>query len=120
MSAQPYAGLRKKLVAVDDVEMGGVCEVTVLRNPDGPEAAEAISSLLKRVGELEGLISAESIERLAEDIAIACVDCLPPIREARHRAMVRLGERLRTPLPNDLKHLAALNSDASTQTVGGD
>lgn len=27
----------------------------ILRNPDGPEAAEAISSLLKRVGELEGL-----------------------------------------------------------------
>jgi hypothetical protein len=59
--------------------------------------------------DLRALISEASIERLAEDIAIACVDCRPEIREARHRAMVRLGERLRKPLERDLKFARALN-----------
>jgi hypothetical protein len=100
MSAQPYAGLRKKLVAVDDVEMGGVCEVTVYRNPDGPEAAEAISTLLKRVGELEGGL------RLArmwcEDVAMG-----REVSQAVARRSLKCID-------------AALNSDASTQTVGGE
>jgi hypothetical protein len=88
MSATPYAGLRKKLVAVDDVEMGGVCEVTVYRNPDGPEAAEAISSLLKLLGQASRYV-ADHQEAQPND---------------ETRALLA-------------KIDAALNSDASTQTV---
>jgi hypothetical protein len=62
---------------------------------------------------LRGLISEQNIERLAEDIAIACVDCRQEIREARHRAMVRLGERLRNPLPSDIVRATLKDSATS-------
>ena len=75
-----------------------------------PEAASKIEAQQAEIARLEALISAENIEHLATDIAIACVDCRPEIREARHKAMVRLGERLRKPLSLDLNRLqAALN-----------
>jgi hypothetical protein len=64
-----------------------------------------LATHLEEVVRLRALISEESIERLATDIAIACVDCRQEIREARHRAMVRLGERLRNPLSRDLAAL---------------
>lgn len=53
MSAQPYAGLLERLVAVESSASDFIGDpnpkyVTCWhRNPDGPEAAEAISSLLK-------------------------------------------------------------------------
>jgi hypothetical protein len=74
------------------------------------ELRDALASLQDRVDRLEGLISEASIERLAEDIAIACVDCRQEIREARHRAMVRLGDRLRNPMPDDTRFVAALQT----------
>jgi hypothetical protein len=66
------------------------------------ERDATITRLTAERDALRGLISEQSIERLAEDIAIACVDCRQEIKEVRHRAMVRLGERLRNPLPSDL------------------
>jgi hypothetical protein len=53
MNTQP---LLERLRQYDDVEMGGVCEVTVLRNPDGPEAADRIEALIAQVEMLEGAL----------------------------------------------------------------
>jgi hypothetical protein len=110
-SAQPYAGLLEKLVAVDDVEMGGVCEVTVLRNPDGPEAAEAISSLLKRVGELRELLVKYAVHEefdypgdAPESCGLWCNICNQHVDDDNPA----IGHA----------ETCALNSDASTQTVG--
>lgn len=55
---------------------------------------------------LEQLISEESIARIADDIACAVGDCHEEITKTRHSAMVRLGERLRNPLPIDLERAA--------------
>lgn len=67
-----------------------------------PRVLQAYIDKCESEERLTALISEPSIEAMAEDIAIACVDCRQEIREARHRAMVRLGKRLRDPLPSDI------------------
>jgi hypothetical protein len=100
----------------------GYCDDDVARylaNPDDGDdgmATQAVATALasnhaelsERVRVLEadnallrGLISEPSIEALAEDIAVACVDCLPNNVKLRHSAMVRLGKRLREPMEHD-------------------
>lgn len=103
---QAYAGLRKKLVAVDDVEMGGVCEVTVLRNPDGPEAAEAISSLLKALQHVEKRVY--SLMRSQEEDVKVNGPTHPGLLEPMQELLRDLHKEVR----------AALNSDAPQSTGG--
>lgn len=93
------------------LDRAGQCNAAVYMQ----EAADRIEALEREVETLRGLISEKSIEAIAEDIAIACVDCRQEIRDARNRAMLRLGERLRKPLPIDLKRasLSNIEEDAS-------
>jgi hypothetical protein len=94
MSAQPYAGLLERLVGKMLVTHGGQSH-QMDRNPDGPEAAEAISSLLNALTDIRQEAK-QANDFLGEDTDVEAV----------------LGT---------IEYLAsaALNSDASTQTVGG-
>lgn len=99
------------------------CDVIEARGDDLPFAhvrvdalrtvLAALNASTPEIQRMRALISEDHIERLAADIAIACVDCRKEIVEARHRAMVRLGERLRNPLSTDLRAIdrAALKQD---------
>lgn len=69
--------------------------------------AQALRDVLARQELLLWLTSEENIDHLAGDIAEACVNCHPEIRETRHAAMIRLGKRLRDPLPLDMERWEA-------------
>jgi hypothetical protein len=78
---------------------------------------EVLAGLTEETALHQGLISEESIEALAADIACAVISPLPDAVALRHSAMVRLGERLRSPLPNDLRR-AASAIEAGTAATG--
>jgi hypothetical protein len=89
----------------------------------GEEQAAAILSLTARnkaLEELALLVSEESIEAMADDIACAVVEPRADVVAMRRSAMIRLGERLRAPLSTDLKRIAALNHQDNRQNGGGD
>jgi hypothetical protein len=59
---------------------------------------------------LRALVSVESIERLAADIACAIVEPRKDLVALRHNAMVRLGERLRNPYSRDVAAAQAIEA----------
>jgi hypothetical protein len=85
---------------------------------EADEAADRLDKLEAENALLKGLISEESIEAMAQDIACAVMDGGYNVTATRHSAMVRLGKRLREPLPVDLRRTAQAIEARRAETSG--
>jgi hypothetical protein len=119
MSAQPYAGLLERLGDIQDIIAAAEMQFAQTdehhtyyadRHKVVGDAAEAISSLLNENVELRQIIAdcAKAIgngSAIHPSCAVEFMKLVPP-EIVLHTALLR--------------RIAALNSDASTQTVGGE
>jgi hypothetical protein len=83
------------------------------------EAADALEKLEAENTLLKALISPESIERFATDIACAIIEPRQDLVALRHGAMVRLGERLRNPYSRDIAAAQAIEAQRAETAQQG-